>query len=469
VRAPACAPALVMAPPGPALVDAGAVRGQTGHPMAKPASGLRGARRSAAAGQVAQFGSFVVILGIPDGLLGVVWPAMRLGLHRPIADLGVLVVAGTALYLAGGLLGERIRRAVGFRRTLLWSIVVGLAALLGWAVAPGWWPVVASIAVLGFVKGVLDAVVNAHLAVDGGVRRLGLLHASWAIGGTLGPVIVATLVAGGRWRAAVVVVAIAAAVLVPFAAVAARREPRRPPAAHPRFLGAGGEPTGPGDDGPAPPSGAGGTSAGDRRGRAGARRVRAGIAATAVAFMAYTAAEAIPVSWGATYLEGDRRLSTAGAAAAMATFWAALTAGRLALAVPQKWQPSRVLEASTRLFLAGAAMLWLLPGRLAVAGLPVAGLGSATIFPLYMALTPARLGKAATGRAVGVAIAGAAVGGPAAVALSGVLASRAGTGIFGPFLLTAAVLMYLAHRLLAATVPAGPEAAAPAAARAAAP
>jgi fucose permease len=437
-------------------------------PMARPASKARRLRRTGVAGQVAQFGSFVVILGIPDGLLGVVWPSMRLGLHRPLADLGLLVVAGTALYLAGGLLGERIRRALGFRGTLLWSIVVGLAALLGWAVAPGWWPVVASIAVLGFAKGVLDAVVNAHLAVDGGVRRLGLLHASWAIGGTLGPVIVATLVAGGRWRVAVAVVAIAAAGLVPFAAAAARRERRRPPTTAPRPPAADREPAGPSQAVSPPPTGAGGTRAGDRRG-VGARRVRAGIAATALAFMAYTAAEAIPVSWGATYLEGDRRLSTAGAAVAMAAFWAALTAGRLALALPHRWQPSRVLEVSTWLFLAGAAMLWLLPGRLAVAGLPVAGLGSATIFPLYMALTPTRLGEAATGRAVGVAIAGAAVGGPAAVALSGVLASRAGTGILAPFLLAAAVLMYLAHRLLAATVQARPDTAALAATRAAAP
>ena len=382
------------------------------------------------AGAIVQFGSFVVILGIPDGLVGVLWPTMRRSLHRPLADLGELVLAGTALYLVGGLVGDRIQRAIGLRATLLWCIIVGLGSLLGWALAPSWWIILASFCLLGLVKGVLDAVLNAVAAVDGGVRRLGYLHASWAIGGTLGPVLVATLVAGGDWRAAVGVVAGAAAVLVPFAAMAPLSPVRTTdPAPQPVLEGA--------------------TT--DRRGNTN-RRQWPGLAATTFAFMAYTAAEAGPVSWGATYLISDRHLGTTAAAVSMATFWAALTIGRLGLAVPHPWHPARILEVSCLLFMAGMALFWLLPGALAVIGLPIAGLGSATIFPLYIALTPDRLGEEVTGRAVGYSIAGAAVGGPAAVALSGILAAHFGTGVLAPCLFGASVVMYLAHRLLSLVV-----------------
>ncbi len=377
--------------------------------------------RTRLAATVVQFGSFVVILGVPDGLLGVLWPTMRRGLHRPLADLGLLVASGTVLYVVGGLVGERVRHALGLRGTLFWSTLLGLGALLGWALAPGWWVILAALALLGLVKGVLDSVLNAVAAIDGGRRRLGFLHASWAIGGTLGPVLVATLAAGGQWREAVAVVVAATAALVPVAALSREEASER-------------------------------STATPRRERATAGGHWQPLAATTLAFGLYTAAEAGPVSWGTTYLVSDRGLPTASAAVAMAVFWAALTLGRLGLALFPRVRPSVLLEVSCLSFVAGMAMFWLLPGELAVLGLPVAGLGSATIFPLYVALTPDRLGEEVTGRAVGYSIAAAAAGGPVAVAVFGLLAAHLGTAVLGPCLFLAAVVMYAGHRLLAAVV-----------------
>lgn len=388
------------------------------------------------AGSAVQFGSFVFILGVPEGILGVLWPTMRHSLHRPLADLGELVVAGTVLYFAGGLLANRIERTIGLRATLVVSTVGGTGSLLLWAFGPSWWTVIAAIALLGGVKGVLDAALNAVAAIDGGVRRLGLLHASWAIGGTLGPVVVATVVAGSDWRAAVALVAVIAGFLIPLAALSPS-PPVPLPATEPEIAAA---------------------TAATAGTRPNNYRQWVGLAATTFAFMMYTAAEGAPVSWGATYLVSDRHLHVATAAAAMAAFWGALTLGRLALALPQRWRPTQLLEASCLLFVAGTALVWALPGILAVVGLAVAGLGSAAIFPLYIALTPARLGADVTGRAVGYSIAGSSLGGPAAVSLFGVLAAHFGVSVLGPCLFGAAVLMYLSHRLLAALVRPGPRA-----------
>ncbi len=395
--------------------------------------------KRALAGTIVQFGSFIIILGIPDGVLGVLWPTMRHSLDRPLADLGQLVLAGTALYLVGGLVGDRIHQRIGLRATLVCATLTGCGSLLGWALAPGWWLILGSLAVLGLVKGVLDAVLNAVAAIEGGVRRLGVLHGCWALGGTLGPLLVATLVAAGDWRPAVLVIAVLDAVLVPFAIASPARVV---PAAAP-------------DVAAASPS-ADGLGSGRR---AAVESSFVGLAATTVAFVAYTAAEAGPVAWGTTYLVSDRGLSTTAAAGAMACFWAALTIGRFGLAVPHRWHPTQVLEVSCLLFVAGIALFWALPGSLGVIGLPIAGLGSATIFPLYMALTPDRLGAEVTGRAVGYSIAGAAIGGPAAVWLFGVLAGHIGVQVLAPCLFGAAVFMYLAHRLLAALAPVGGRAA----------
>src|ERR1019366_3558861 len=98
---------------------------------------------------IVQFGSFILILGIPDGALGVLWPSMRQTFHLPLDALGVLTVSGTVLYFAGGLLGARVQRRLDVGRTMLASCAVGLVALLVWGAAPTWLFVLAGVALLG--------------------------------------------------------------------------------------------------------------------------------------------------------------------------------------------------------------------------------------------------------------------------------------------------------------------------------
>jgi fucose permease len=113
-------------------------------------------------------------------------------------------------------------------------------------------------------------------------------------------------------------------------------------------------------------------------------------------------------------------------------FWAGLTAGRFALAVASdRFAAALVLELSCLLVMVGSGLLWLLPGTLAVIGLPIAGLGAAAVFPVLVALMPRRVGQARTGQAVGVSIAAACFGGPVAVALFGLLAAHLGVGVLG--------------------------------------
>ncbi len=174
---------------------------------------------------------------------------------------------------------------------------------------------------------------------------------------------------------------------------------------------------------------------------------------TVVTFAVYTAAEAGPIAWGYTYLILDRRLAHVAAAVAMAGFWAALTLGRFGLAALGERAGMAILEMSCLLFAAGTGLFWLLPGGFSVIGLPVAGLGSAAVFPLLVALTPIRIGEAATGRAVGASIAAASLGGPVAVALIGLLAAHFGVGVLGACVFGLAVVLYLVNRVLSTRRP----------------
>ncbi|MGD0595598.1 MAG: MFS transporter [Acidimicrobiales bacterium] len=385
-----------------------------------------------------QLGAFVIILGIPDGVFGVLWPSMRAAFRLPLDYLGLLTLASAAFYFSGGLIANQARVRLGAGNAMVASCGVALLGLGVWSGAPSWLLALVGVGVLGLSRGVIDALVNAEAALDGGVRRLGILHGSWAVGGTLGPLLVAAvLVWAHNWRVAVIVVAVAVLLLGPFA-LADRRVGRiEPPATRPvAQAGVGGGQFANGPD----------VSVGRSR---RASRGRWHLALMIATFVAYTAAESGPIAWGYTYLISDRQASHTLAAIAMASFWAALTVGRFGLAVmDRRVAGTSILEASCLLMIAGTGLFWILPGSWAIAGLPIAGLGAAAVFPMLVALVPARMGEAATGRAVGASIAAASLAGPAAVALFGVLAAHLGLGVLGVCLFLSCVVLYALNRVL---------------------
>jgi fucose permease len=371
-------------------------------------------------------GAFVIILGIPDGILGVLWPSIRAAFHVPLDDLGVLTIASAVLYFAGGLIANPARARLGAGNAIVASCGVALLGLALWSGAPSWVLVLCGVAVLGLSRGVVDAVVNAEAALDGGVRRLAILHGSWAVGGTLGPLLVAAvLVWAHDWRVAVVVVAVGVLLL----AVTALVDRQGPASTLPV----------------APTLPTQGISA--ARGTVPAQGTSAATSVPAEGTSA--AAESGPIAWGYTYLIYDRHLSRTLAAIAVASFWASLTAGRFGLAVvDERVAGTAVLEASCLLMIVGTALFWLLPGSLSIAGLPIAGLGAAAVFPMLVALMPARVGEAATGHAVGASIAGASLSGPVAVAVFGVLAAHLGVGALGVCMFAATLVLYATNRVL---------------------
>src|SRR3954454_24697329 len=155
-----------------------------------------------------------VSLGLPDGVLGVVWPSVRGTFGRPVSHLGVLLAAGTAGYLVSSFLGGQLVRTLGVGALLVGSSVVVAVALTGMALAPNWLAFV-SFAVLGGTGGgAIDAGINTFAASRFSARVVNWLHACWGIGATTGPVVMTAVLARGMsWRVGYRVLAVALALL----------------------------------------------------------------------------------------------------------------------------------------------------------------------------------------------------------------------------------------------------------------
>ncbi|MDQ6857807.1 MAG: MFS transporter [Chloroflexota bacterium] len=356
------------------------------------------------------FSGFIV-LGLPTGMLGIAWPSMRAALDAPLAGLGVLLAAMTVTQFASSGLSGLIRERFGTTALLL--VPTGLAAggLALFALATTWPLMIAAAAILGAGLGLLDAAVNMEAALKRGVRFMGALHASWALGATLGPVLIGTvLVATGSWRLGYAVAA-GAFVVLAVATYMTRAE-----------LGSAPERV----DAPTA--------------TASARRT---IATGAALLFVYVGIELGAGQWSFTRLTADGALTDGIAGLAVFLYWSALAAGRIGLALfGERAGATRLFDLSVGGALVSAIAFWLLPPAVAaLVALPAIGISLSVFVPLLLYLTPGRVGRASAPRAIGYQVAAGMVGGAVLPAAIGVVMQSSGVGALGACLSALALVL----------------------------
>ncbi len=347
--------------------------------------------RPARGATVAVVAAFVV-LGLPDGGLGVAWPSMRSDLDRSLGDLGWIVVAITAGYLVVTASTGRLVQRFGTARLGGGGAVVLAAGLALLAAAPTWPGALLAALVWGIGGGALDAGLNADVALRADGRTMGLLHAGYGLGASGGPLLVGGLItAHAGWRPAYAVVALACTVGL----VAGRRLHAQPVA----------------DAEPAPPPGPRGVAT-----------------IGAVTFFVYVCVELGAGHWAFTALTEDDGMGASAASVWVASYWAAMTLGRLWLGVAgHRRGAGRLLAGSAAGAVVGSALL----AADVPLGLPVLGASLAAIFPTLVLVTPSRVGSERAAAAIGWQMAAAGVGGAAGPAIVGVVLESAGVDAYG--------------------------------------
>ncbi len=385
-----------------------------------------------------------MVLGLPDGMLGPAWPAMRATFGAPIADLGLILLVTTVGSVAVTAVVGRLIRRLGVPALLS---AAGLCAALGavaFALAPGLWLVLAVTVLVGVAAGMMDGGLNTAVGLAGRPRLLNLLHAAYGVGTTIGPLLVTAAIITGSWRPAYAALAAFNVIMAAFWLRQRRRDLRRAPALTPSNTSENStSPTG-----PSPHS----SEAWSRR------RSSAAVIAGMLIFFVYTGVEVGAGQWEASYCRGHLGLSASAAGIATFGYWAALTGVRILLAVlPRPVPMVRVVRWGSALGAVGAALIWWQPDRaVALGGFVLLGAALAGVFPALIGLTPARIGRRRAEHAIAWQVGAAAAGGSGLSALMGLLIGVAGLQILGPALTLLAVLLIIGNALLARVAPVVP-------------
>jgi len=366
-----------------------------------------------------------VSLGLPDGLLGTAWPSIRASFGLPLDAQGALLVGFTIGYVAASFGAGSLLARLTLGRLLAASGLATALALLGYAVSPAWWTLVALALLLGAGGGAIDAGINTWASTNHGPRMLNWLHACWGVGAALGPaIVVLTLEAGRSWRVSYAVVGFAQLALALGFALTGRAW--QPAAAR-----------APSDDSKETPS------VRETLRLPGARL-------GALAYFVYTGVEVGFGVWAFTLFTEGRGIAPSTAGFWLSMYWGGLTVGRLLASVAGGRVPPSVLVRGCLVAVAaGSGLVWF-DGVDAVgfAGLTLVGLACGPVFPTMMATTPARVPPGHAPHTVGFQVAAAALGAALLPALLGVVAQRLGLETLGPQLLGLSLAIFAAHEAL---------------------
>jgi len=150
-----------------------------------------------------------VVLGMPAGLLGVVWsPHMRDTFHLSLDAVASLYLTFNLSYSLASFVSGRLFTRYGIAVLFAGGCLLSALAFTGYALAPAWGMIVALGALGGLGGGALDSGMNIYFAAHYDSRLMNWLHASFGIGSTLAPLIINLVLARqGSWRVGYAMVA----------------------------------------------------------------------------------------------------------------------------------------------------------------------------------------------------------------------------------------------------------------------
>lgn len=366
-----------------------------------------------------------IVLGFPDGMLGIAWPSIMGTFGLQNAQMGTLLLASTLGILVTSFNVGRLIAWFGISNVLIAANVLRAVGLLGIGLAPQWPLLVASAFLFGLGSGAIDGGINTYFALNlPSPRLMNWLHASFGLGATIGPIMMTALLSmGGIWRWGYVIVALVqmGMGLLVWARASAWQTRADTP----------------------------GAEAVTTRTSTRATLARPIVWVNIAIFFFYTGIEVTAGSWSYSLFTEARGIPVAVAGFWASLYWGSFTLGRFFFGiVADRFAVIPTVRAMCLTAIAAAACIWWNPADwVSFGGLAVLGFAMAPIFPLMITATPLRLGSGDASNAIGFQVAAASLGIGLLPGLAGLLADQFSLEIVGPFMVSGLVVMTVLHEI----------------------
>ena len=315
-----------------------------------------------------------ISLGLPDSLLGVVWPVVHqeFGLHESFASVFSIIVGvgtGGVSFIAGTLL-----RKFGTAKVALVSILVTAMGLVGISLSPNVVVMIIFSIILGYGAGAIDTGLNNFVSLHYKASHMNFLHCFWGLGVTISPLIMSAFLGDseGSWRGGYRIVALLQLIIGAIALTAFRKWER---------IEKGTEKT---------------ESEPEEKSEITLKdvlKIKA-VLTSILSLGAYCGMEFLLGTWGATYAVNVFNLSPAHAAKWVSLIYGGIMLGRFVAGfVSMKLSDNKMIKSGALISLVGMIILALPIGDASLFGFLVIGFGFGPIFPSVLHSVPSRFGK----------------------------------------------------------------------------
>ncbi len=360
-----------------------------------------------------------ISLGLPDAMLGSVWPVMHGEFNVPVSYAGIVTMIIAGGTILSSLFSHKVIHKLGTGKVTAISVGLTAVALFGFSISNSYLLICFWAIPLGLGAGSVDAALNNFVALHYKSRHMSWLHCFWGVGATLGPYIMGYFLSAGQtWNSGYRTTSILQIVLTAILILSL-----------PLWRKATMVPEG---------------EEHKNRNLPMKELIRLpGAISTLTAFFCYCSLEATAGLWAASYMVLNRGMSTETAAKWASFFYLGITAGRFLCGfITFKLNDKSMIRLGQGLAVMGILMLLLPFGTLFMCiGFIVIGIGCAPIYPCIIHQTPIKFGTDLSQAMIGMQMACAYTGSTFMPPLFGLLVGIIDIKLYPFFLIFFVIMM----------------------------
>ena len=369
-----------------------------------------------------------ISLGLPDSLLGSVWPTIYQEFNVPVSYAGAIFMIISAGTIFSSLQSDRLTKSLGTGKVTAFSVLMTAVALFGFSISHSYWMLVLWAIPYGLGAGSVDASLNNYVALHYKSHHMSWLHCMWGVGASLGPYIMSfALLNGQTWNMGyryISLIQIALTIIIMLSLPLWKKAPITDEMQE--------------------------AESENKKNKAltlkeifnipGAKQIM-------LMFFCYCALEQTTGLWASSYLVLQHGLDLDVAASYGSLFFIGITVGRaISGFITMKLNDKQMIYLGQGIILIGIILMCLPFGhQIALIGLVTIGLGCAPIYPCIIHSTPNNFGADKSQAVIGVQMASAYVGNLLMPPLFGIIANHISVKVFPIYLLLILIVMVVMH------------------------
>ena len=368
-----------------------------------------------------------IAVGLPDSVLGTVWPAVYEEMNLPVSLAGYISLTVSFCTMVSCLMSTRLTKKFGTGTVAVLSTALTALALIGLSFSKNICFFFLLSVPLGVGAGTIDAALNGFVALYCSSSQMSYLHCFYGLGVTLSPYLVSLCLAdNNNWRRAYLTVGLlqTAITLILFIALPYWKKKER-------------------------------TSIEEEEKPAKVLSTKEmlkmpSVVISCIVFFIICACEYTAGVWSSTFFAEYKGFTPDKAAKAAMLFYVGMTLGRFTSGVVgKKLHSLRILKICVGILLSASVIIALpLPSYIAAIGLLLFGFGMGPTFPNLSYLVPTLFGRDISQSVIGIQLASTYLGIMIVPPLFGNLAQRVSAGLFPCFLFALMILFVGASALL---------------------